>query len=246
MFINYELPINMNDFVLMLVAPIKNKITNNDYLSYGYHMGWLEEQDITKSSCHIKRKTAARILHQFLRFELHEQDDIHISHASKLQDLYDCRICAGHIIQVYVKGLMDGYLNKDNRLIFGMNDSISIEEAKEIVTRIWNPMCRYQKESVHTPSEVITITYEIALSQLRTEINVLLIDVRPTHEFEMSHIKEAHNIPLAHILKNPYSVGIQHDKKIFLYCAEGYQSYMAAQCLLDAGYERVFCFAWSN
>lgn len=246
MFIEHDLPINLKDFVIMLVKPIVKRLKTEDALSYGYRIGWLEEQDITKSLCFIERKTAARILHHFMRIELYEQDESNISHASKLQDLYDCRICAGHIIQVYVKGIMDGYCNSDNRLIFGMNDVISNNEAKQIVNRLWYSENRYPKKSNIIPSDVITLNNEFALFQLQTEKSILLIDVRSTHEFEMSHITDANNIPLTDIIKNPYSVSTQRDKKIFLYCSEGYQSHIAAQCLLDAGYENVFCFAWKN
>ena len=246
MFINNDLPINLKDFVIMLVKPIVKKIETEDSLFYGYRIGWLEEQDIAKSLGFIDRKTAARILHQFMRFELHEPDESNISHASKLQDLYDCRICTGHIIQVYVKGLMDGYLNANNRLIFGMNDVISNKEAIQIVKRLWDSKYRYQKKSDFMPSNIITISHDIAMLQLRAEKGILLIDVRPTHEFEKSHMADASNIPLTEILKNPYTVSPQRDKKIFLYCSEGYQSNIAAQCLLDAGYEKVFCFAWNN
>ena len=60
----------------------------------------------------VTRKICAVILHSFLQQINHEKDEIDISSAMVLKDIYDCRICANHIAQVYVKGIM-----KEGRMI---------------------------------------------------------------------------------------------------------------------------------
>ena len=67
-----------------------------------------------------------------------------------------------------------------------------------------------------------------------------MIDVRSPAEFTTAHLKNAINIPLISILKNPYAVSERRDRMLLLYCSDGYQSDMAAQCLKDAGYEKVY------
>lgn len=79
---------------------------DGDILSYGWDKGWLEEQDILWADRLIERRNAARIVHEFLRIELREQDERDIRKANVLTDLYDCKVCANHIAQVYLKGIM--------------------------------------------------------------------------------------------------------------------------------------------
>lgn len=79
---------------------------DGDILSYGWDAGWLEEQDVLWADRLIERRNAARIVHEFLRIELKEQDERNIRKANVLTDLYDCKVCANHIAQVYLKGIM--------------------------------------------------------------------------------------------------------------------------------------------
>ena len=88
------------------------------------------------------------------------------------------------------------------------------------------------------------LSEEDAFRILQTERKVLLLDVRSEAEFESSHIKGAVSMPLIRILKNPYGVSERRDKKILLYCEMGIQSGMAAECLMEAGFEQVYSFAW--
>ncbi len=54
----------------------------------------------------IDRRSAARILHMYMKNICGIKDLPDISAAGCLMDLYDCRICVNHIAQVYLRGLM--------------------------------------------------------------------------------------------------------------------------------------------
>lgn len=218
-----------------------------DAVSYGYQHGWLEEQDVTGNNLLIERKTAARILHQFLRKELQEQDEIDVSEATKLQDLYECRVCVNHVMQVYVKGIMDGHTTKTGCFVFGMQETITEQEAERIIERLFHQERRKPKISLEKDSPTVeSITIEIARSMLQADKNTILIDVRTATQYEEIHMEKAKNIPLMEILKNPYGVSMRRDIPILLYCEEGYQSEIAAKCLLEAGFEKVYSFAWKE
>lgn len=240
-----EQMISIEQFVYNLMKDYKAKSAETDFVLYGYQNGWLEDQDVSGKSNPLNRKSAARILHQFLRLELAELDESDGSAASVLQDLYECRVCAGHIIQVYVKGIMGSYTDEDGRKFFGLEMQVSEEEAEEIITRLFNVQKRTPRVvPVGESRNVEVISATEALRILETEKSTVLVDVRTQKAFEENHIKGAVNIPLMTVLKNPYAVSERRDLKVLLYCEDGYQSAIAANCLADAGYGKLYSFAW--
>ena len=106
-----------------------------NYLDYGYHLGWLTDLDINNADTPLLRKDTARIIHEFLRLELQVPDIDDVSSANKLRDLYDCRVCAKHVMQVYARGIMDGFHITDTLYIFGMNETLTISEMHTIISR---------------------------------------------------------------------------------------------------------------
>ena len=86
------------------------KATGEEYSDVyirGRRAGWLEEADQLYPDAAISRKNVARILHQYLLKVRNIPDICDISEAYKLKDLFDCRICANHVAQVYLRGFMD-------------------------------------------------------------------------------------------------------------------------------------------
>lgn len=86
------------------------KATGEEYSDVyirGRRAGWLEEADQLYPDAAISRKNVARILHQYLLKVRNISDIGDISEAYKLKDLFDCRVCANHVAQVYLRGLMD-------------------------------------------------------------------------------------------------------------------------------------------
>lgn len=101
----------------------------------------------------ITRKQAAIIIHEYLRKILKEADETDITRATKLKDLYDCRVCVKHIEQVYIKGIMDPMIDCNASLknglpiLFGGNELLTDEEAKTIIERVWDKSKRQKRKS---------------------------------------------------------------------------------------------------
>ena len=81
--------------------------------------GWIDTEDVLFRDGSITRKNAARIIHMYL-LKVREVKDISgISEAEKLRDLYDCRVCANHVAQVYLRGIMNAKeLKKDGGFLW--------------------------------------------------------------------------------------------------------------------------------
>lgn len=132
----------MKQFVDTLIKNGSVKPNTPDYMDYGYQVGWLEDMDITYCNEPLQRKNAARILHEFMRIELKEADVEDISPAKKLRDLYDCRVCAKHVMQVYTKGIMEGNYLTDTLYLFEMNRGITVQEAETYIARVFQSKLR--------------------------------------------------------------------------------------------------------
>lgn len=243
---NNTLTISIEQFVSQIMKCAKAERIS-DSITYGYQNCWLEDHDVISKTLALDKKTAARIIHQYLRYELKEPDEQDFSEAAKLLDLYDCRSCVNHIAQVYVKGIMEQYSDMNGRCIFGMNEKLSHEESIAIIERIFDPTKRNPKLNLTKPlRKADTLTKEQVLLTYLSDKKAIFIDVRSLAEYEHNHMKGARHIPLATILKNPYAVCEQRDRSLLLYCNEGYLSHVAAQCLLEAGYDKVISFAWES
>ena len=214
-------------------------------LQYGWHKGWLEEQDLLDAKAPIERRRAARIVHQFLRLECGEKDEEDWKRVHELRDLYDCRTCVSHVAQVVTKGIMSvKYDGVSGRYIFGMKDFIDLEEAKEIARLMFN---KEQRNSSMGELNVRTtnpkrLPFEKVKELMAIKKQSVLVDVRLPWEYEKKHLPQAINIPLARILENPNGMNDYREWSLFLYCEYGYKSEMAAACLKDAGFNEVYCF----
>ena len=85
----------------------------------------------------ITRNQAAKILHTYIRDVLKIPDitDENVLYkATELRDLYDCRICAADIMQVYLRGMMDaGYVIKETGMkMFGGSEKLTEIELDKI------------------------------------------------------------------------------------------------------------------
>ncbi|MBO5176931.1 MAG: rhodanese-like domain-containing protein [Lachnospiraceae bacterium] len=191
----------------------------------------------------MTRKSIVGLVHEFLRSELQEPEEIDSSPAYVLQDLFDCRVCAGHIIQIYVKGIMDEVVLPDGRLIFNGEKEVSKEELSDIITKTCFPEFRTprrtEKKNYSSAGEPEEISLEQVKQLMKEEKRPLLVDVRTEREYAEGSLPGAVNLPLLSIIKNPFVLSENRDKTIVLFCKEGYQSKTAARCLLEAGYKKV-------
>ena len=89
----------------------------------------------------LTRNQAAKILHTYMRDVLGIPDitDENVLHkATELRDLYDCRICAADIMQVYLHGMMDaGYvINETGMKMFGGGERFTTIEFDMVKERL--------------------------------------------------------------------------------------------------------------
>lgn len=131
----------INNFVLSLWNRCGYKIIDENLLPhlllYGHKRGWLEDSDETNPHKPLDRRTAARIVHQFMKIEMHIPDETDISQAENLKDLYTCRVCANHIAQVVVKKIMQPVLVPDEKTyIFDSLAIVTKQEQEQIIKKI--------------------------------------------------------------------------------------------------------------
>jgi hydroxyacylglutathione hydrolase len=85
--------------------------------------------------------------------------------------------------------------------------------------------------------EVESITAETFADIYRKDNHLTIKDVRKTTEFEVGHIKEAENIPLAQI--SELMTEFEKEETNYIHCAGGYRSMVASSILKSRGYDNV-------
>ena len=96
---------------------------------------WIEEQDLINKDKQIDRRNAARILHEYMQNELDIKDIKDITPAYVLKDLFDCRVCANHIAQVYLRGLMKS-VEMGEIYMFDLHGNVTLEEINNIKCKL--------------------------------------------------------------------------------------------------------------
>ena len=115
----------------------KAGIDYNGIYSRGRQKGWLEAEDELFRNQAILRKNVARICHLYL-LKVMKVNDLDISEASDLKDLYDCRVCANHVAQVYMRGIMNAKnIKRDGEFLwFDMNGEDDEETNRKAIDRL--------------------------------------------------------------------------------------------------------------
>ncbi len=80
----------------------------------------------------LNKKTAARIIHIFMQDVLNVPD-VDWQGAANLRDIYECRVCANAIAQVYEKSIIPP---RDND-VFGVNDAIPDGMIADIINSLY-------------------------------------------------------------------------------------------------------------
>ena len=119
--------ITIKDFVYLL---------SQKDLSYGHTHGWLEDQDERFGDNYLDRRTAARILHRYMKLELGIPDMPDISSANVLADLYTCRTCVNDVAQIFLRGIMESReVERDGKIfeIFDMGGLVTHDEVSKLM-----------------------------------------------------------------------------------------------------------------
>lgn len=90
----------------------------------------------------LTRKKCARIIHEFLQKKISEPDETDIEKAYVIKDLFDCRVCANHIAQVYLKGIMDAFDLGQELVLFLPDKEVGTEQMRVYADRAINPSNR--------------------------------------------------------------------------------------------------------
>ena len=98
----------------------------------------------------------------------------------QLQDLFDCRTCVNHVAQMYTKGIMTAYTNRnasedlgqENTLIFGMHRGVEEAQAEEMLKRAFQPHLRIRgneilQKQASNRALGCQITYDKAIRMMR-------------------------------------------------------------------------------
>lgn len=76
----------------------------------------------------------------------------------------------------------------------------------------------------------------ISIENLKLLHNPIIIDIRDNYSYNLSHIKNAINIPYYNLLNN-YSHYLNKENNYYLYCDEGKQSREISTHLNSLGYK---------
>ena len=100
----------------------------------GYYLEYfLDNYPPEKLELKLTRKMCARLIHEFM-FNVLKVPDVEWEKAGNLRDIYDCRVCANAIAQVYERGIMD----ESSEKVFGLNKLVSHDEAQKYVDALMN------------------------------------------------------------------------------------------------------------
>ncbi|MBQ6407429.1 MAG: hypothetical protein IJJ64_05260 [Butyrivibrio sp.] len=100
----------------------------------GYYLEYfLDNYPPEKLELKLTRKICARLIHEFM-FNVLKVPDVEWEKAGNLRDIYDCRVCANAIAQVYERGIMD----ESSEKVFGLNKLVSHDEAQKYVDALMN------------------------------------------------------------------------------------------------------------
>lgn len=231
--------ITAEEFVTLVIGGCMGKTKEEHsasfYMEYALKKGIIEDYDLLNKNKPLKRRRAARIIHETLISELAEKDEQDWSAAERLLDLYDCRTCVMHIAQVYVKGIMS---EREDRL-FEPESNISRAEAADAVIKMLDKNKRIPKSSAGT-GQIKLLSPDEAGRLLKNNRRAMLIDVRSHDEYINGHIAGSRSVPLHDIIINPYMLSDRKDTPVILYCRTGYKSTIAAKALISAGYTAVY------
>ena len=77
-------------------------------------------------------------------------------------------------------------------------------------------------------------------AELLKNIDPFILDVRTRPEYEQVHIEGTHLIPIQELQKRIRELESYKDDDIFVYCATGNRSTVAARILSDTGFKRIY------
>jgi phage shock protein E len=97
-------------------------------------------------------------------------------------------------------------------------------------------------EQANELASVITITAEEAKNMIDQEESIVIVDVRTQEEYDAGYIEGALLIPDFDIETKAETILPDKDATILVYCRSGRRSALAAQKLVELGYQNIYDF----
>ncbi|WP_029233529.1 hypothetical protein [Butyrivibrio sp. VCB2006] len=120
------------EFLDLLFERYTQEVSEDIPDDLGFYLGYyLDNYPSEKLGLLISRKTAARIIHEFMVNVL-KWKDVDWKDAAKLKDIYDCRVCSNAIAQVYVRGI----IGEAAPGVFDLDKTFTTQEGTEIIGRL--------------------------------------------------------------------------------------------------------------
>jgi len=88
--------------------------------------------------------------------------------------------------------------------------------------------------------KVLPVSAEEVKSAIEAGEDIVLLDVRTPEEYSRGKIEKSINIPLDEIAATALDKLPDKSKNIYVYCLSGSRSMMAAEELVNLGYEHVY------
>jgi len=98
----------------------------------------------------------------------------------------------------------------------------------------------YPRIRLITNKNVASISADDAAALIRTEKNLVILDVRTVEEFKSGHIQGAKNIPLGEIARRKKELEKYRGKPLLVYCASGRRSLRAVSILVKNKYGPIY------
>lgn len=214
----------------------------------GLKYGWLSREDSYAWEETLDRQRASCIVHAYLQRVSGEADEEDWQRAFVLADLLDCRRCAGHVAQIYLKGIIGAKMQiEENRFVFGMREPVTRQELTEIIARIFEPQRRLTVQTVQERETQAKVPRELVCDRKDADrlqeiyAGWMIVDVRSREEYLRWHPAGAVNYPFMTLLENPRLPGIEKGTPVLLCCDAGTRSKAVAERLTQDGWKRV---AW--
>lgn len=102
------------------------------------------------------------------------------------------------------------------------------------------PVCSKNKDTIHLEytSPVCGIIKQITPTQVKTDKNAIIIDVRERNEWDAGHIDGAQHLALSDLINGNFPA-LDKEQQIILYCQKGQRSKQAAQLFMDANFQNI-------
>lgn len=206
------------------------------YMKLALEKGIIDKDEMLNNGS-ITRLNAAKVGHLALRNIIKEQDESDTSVAMQLTDFPDCKSCREHIEQFYTKGIITGRAG----MIFDGDSNLTRAEGAVIISKILNVKLRTPpKALIGSINEEELLSPETAMNMIKSDKNLILLDVRNEDEHKSNYIPDSICIPLK-ILEDS-NAGQLTDKNatIIVYCQAGGRSQKAYDLLRSLGYSHVY------